>query len=188
MIIQVLFKTILFYILLYSKPSVMLFEYNPNIHWNNELIVLLGCSMPYLQNQRVQSVLSYIETTSNPITLYLSGGSKDGNTESESSIMQRKFQKLHPNINIYIDPESKNTVENFINLNNWIQNTNNPISKVIIATSDFHKERAEKIFNLIVDDIVPEWNLSTSNCDWCWVAEENHIKNIQSDISKSLVV
>ena len=95
MIIQLLFKTILFYILLYSKPSVMLFEYNPNIHWNNELIVLLGCSMPYLQNQRVQSVLSYIETTSNPITLYLSGGSKYGNTESESSIMQRKIQKLY---------------------------------------------------------------------------------------------
>ena len=70
MIIQMLFKTILFYILLYSKPSVM-FENNPNIHWNNELIVLLGCSMPYLQNQRVQSVLSYIETTSKPITLYL---------------------------------------------------------------------------------------------------------------------
>lgn len=188
MIINLLCKIILFYILLYSKPSVILFENNPDIRWNNELIVLLGCSTPYLQNQRVQSVLSYIETTTNPVTLYLSGGSKNGNTESESSIMQRKFQKLHPNINIYIDEESKNTVENFINLNNWIQQTNSSIGKVIIATSDFHKERAEKIFNLIVDDITPEWNLSTSNCDWCWDAETTHIKNINNDIQKSLAV
>ena len=158
----------------------------PVVQLNNEVIVLLGCSTPYLQNQRVNSVLTYIETTTHPVTLYLSGGSKDGNTESESSIMQRRIHKLHPNINIYIDPESKNTVENFVNLNRWIQETKNPISKVIIATSDFHKERAEKIFNLIVDNIVPEWNLSTSNCEWCWDAEINHMKNIQSDIKKAL--
>lgn len=158
----------------------------PVVQLNNEVIVLLGCENPRLQDQRVNSVLTYIETTTHPVTLYLSGGSKDGNTESESSIMQRRIHKLHPNINIYIDPESKNTVENFVNLNRWIQETKNPISKIIIATSDFHKERAEKIFNLIVDNIVPEWNLSTSNCGWCWDAEINHMKNIQSDIKKAL--
>ena len=125
----------------------------PVVQLNNEVIVLLGCSTPYLQNQRVNSVLTYIETTTSPVTLYFSGGSKDCNTESESSIMQRRIHKLHPNVNIYIDPESKNTVENFVNLNNWMQETENSIAKVIIATSDFHKERAEKIFNLIVEDI-----------------------------------
>jgi uncharacterized SAM-binding protein YcdF (DUF218 family) len=183
MFINLLFDAVLCYILLYSMSNVVLY---PVVQLNNEVIVLLGCSTPYLQNQRVNSVLTYIETTTSPVTLYLSGGSKDGNTESEASIMQRRINKLHPNVNIYIDPESKNTVENFVNLNNWIQQTNNPVSKVIIATSDFHKERAEKIFNLIVDNIVPEWNLSTSNCDWCWDAEATHMKNIQSDIKKAL--
>ena len=183
MFINLLFDAVLCYILLYSLSNVVLY---PVVQLNNEVIVLLGCSTPYLQNQRVNSVLTYIETTTSPVTLYLSGGSKDGNTESESSIMQRRIHKLHPNVNIYIDPESKNTVENFVNLNNWIQQPNNPVSKVIIATSDFHKERAEKIFNLIVQDIEPEWNLSTSNCEWCWDAEINHMKNIQSDIKKAI--
>jgi uncharacterized SAM-binding protein YcdF (DUF218 family) len=183
MFIYWLAEAVASYILLYSISNCVLY---PVVPLNNEVIVLLGCSTPYLQNQRVQSVLTYIETTTHPITLYLSGGSKDGNTESESSIMKRKIKKSHPNINIYIDTESKNTVENFINLNSWIQQTDNTIAKVIIATSDFHKERAEKIFNLIVDDIVPEWNLSKSNCDWCWDAEQNHIKNIQSDIKKAI--
>ena len=185
MFIYWLFEAVVCYILLYSMSNIALY---PVVRLNNEVIVLLGCSTPYLQNQRGNSVLTYIETTTNPVTLYLSGGSKDGNTESESSIMQRKIQKSHPNIKIYIDPDSKNTVENFVNLNNWIQETENPIAKVIIATSDFHKERAEKIFNLIVEDIVPEWNLSTSNCDWCWDAETTHMKNIQSDIKKSLAI
>ena len=185
MFINLLVDAVLCYILLYSMSNIVLY---PIVHLNNEVIVLLGCENPRLQDQRINSVLTYIETTTSPVTLYLSGGSKYGNTESESSIMKRKIHRLHPNIKIYIDQESKNTVENFVNLNNWMQETENSIAKVIIATSDFHKERAEKIFNLIVDDIVPEWNLSTSNCDWCWDAETTHMKNIQSDIEKSLAV
>ena len=185
MFINLLVDAVLCYILLYSMSNIVLY---PIVHLNNEVIVLLGCENPRLQDQRINSVLTYIETTTSPVTLYLSGGSKYGNTESESSIMKRKIHRLHPNIKIYIDQESKNTIKNFVNLNNWMQETENSIAKVIIATSDFHKERAEKIFNLIVDDIVPEWNLSTSNCDWCWDAETTHMKNIQSDIEKSLAV
>tara|TARA_B110000503_G_C7087575_1_gene388017 strand:+ start:419 stop:901 length:483 start_codon:yes stop_codon:yes gene_type:complete len=154
----------------------------PNAH----LIVLLGCENPQLQDQRIQTVLDYIESTSNPIILYLSGGTKNGNTDTESSIMQTKIQKLHPHLKIYTDTNSKNTVENFVNFNDWIQSYNKPIQKVIITTSDFHKERAQKIFKLIINDVEPEWNVSRSNCGWCWDAEKTHMENIQRDVNKAL--
>jgi len=181
MYVHWLFNLVLCYIVICYITNEVL-----NGQHNGQLIVLLGCDNPRLQDQRIQTVLNYIDSTPNPITLFLAGGSKNGNTDTESSIMQTKIHKLHPHIEIYTDTESKNTVENFVNLNDWIQEYNKPIQKVIITTSDFHKERAEKIFNLIVQDIEPEWNLSTSNCEWCWDAETIHMKNIQADINKAL--
>ena len=153
----------------------------------NQVIVLLGCSNSQIQNQRIQSVLNYINSNTAPVTLYLSGGSKDGNTVSESSIMRKKIIKEYPNLIIYIDTESTNTAENFMNLNKWMNNsdTSKP-DKIIITTSDFHKERAEKIFNVIIPGITPEWNLSKSNCNWCWDAEPFHMKNVDTDIVRAL--
>ena len=160
-----------------------------NVHKQepNQVIVLLGCSNSQIQNQRIQSVLNYINSNTTPVTLYLSGGSKDGNTVSESSIMRKKIIKEYPNLIIYTDTESTNTAENFINLNKWINHSNiSKPDKIIITTSDFHKERAEKIFNGIIPDITPEWNLSKSNCNWCWDAEPFHMKNVDTDIVRAL--
>jgi len=58
-----------------------------------QIIVLLGCNNQEIQNQRIQSLFDYIESTTTPFTVYLSGGSKNGNTESEASIMRKKIQK-----------------------------------------------------------------------------------------------
>lgn len=159
-----------------------------------QIIVLLGCNNQEIQNQRIQSLFDYIESTTTPFTLYLSGGSKDGNTESEASIMRKKIHKIYPNITIYVDMESTNTAENFINLHNWMQENNiqtedenvNENEKIVITTSDFHKERAEKIFTGIVPNATLEWNLSKSNCDWCWEAEPIHMKNVDTDIARAL--
>jgi len=160
---------------------------NIHEHQPKQIIVLLGCSNSQIQNQRIQSVLNYINSTTEPVTLYLSGGSKDGNTDSEASIMRTQIIKKYPNLTIYTDTESTNTAENFMNLNKWIQQSNTSKNdKVVITTSDFHKERAEKIFNGIIPDITPEWNLSTSNCNWCWDAEPFHMKNVDTDIVRAL--
>ena len=154
-----------------------------------QIIVLLGCNNQEIQNQRIQSLFDYIDSTTAPFTLYLSGGSKDGNTESEASIMRNQIQKIYPNITIYVDMESTNTAENFINLHNWIQNKNeDKEEKIVITTSDFHKERAEKIFTGLVPNVTLEWNLSKSNCEWCWEAEPIHMKNVDTDIARALYV
>ena len=152
-----------------------------------KIIVLLGCANSQIQNQRVQTVINYIDSTPDKVVVYLSGGSKNGNTESEASIMRAKIEKTHPHIKIYTDTKSTNTAENFINLNKWIQQTNkSEHEEIIITTSDFHKDRAEKIFNGVVDNITPEWNLSTSNCKWCWEAEPILMKNVDTDIMEAL--
>ena len=155
-------------------------------HKNTQIIVLLGSNNPQIQNQRVKTVLNYIDLTTEPVILYLSGGSKSGDTESESTIMQRKINKFYPHIQTYTDTISTNTAENFTNLNEWMEFNKTENDKVVIVTSDFHKERAEKIFNGIITDIIPEWNLSTSNCNWCWDEELIHMKNVNNDIVKAL--
>ena len=151
------------------------------------VILLLGCANPTIQNQRIQSVITYINSNSDQITLYLSGGSNNGDAETEASIMQRKIQDVHPNIDIYTDHTATNTAENFVNFSKWIQKSDLKESdKVVITTSDFHKTRAEKLFNGVISEITPEWNLSVSDCRSCWESEPIHMKNVDADIFNAL--
>ena len=151
------------------------------------VILLLGCANPIIQNQRIQSVIAYINSNSDPVTLYLSGGSNNGNVETEASIMQRKIQDVHPNIDIYTDHTATNTAENFVNFSKWMQESDLKESdKVVITTSDFHKTRAEKLFNGVISEIIPEWNLSVSDCRSCWESEPIHMKNVDADIFNAL--
>jgi hypothetical protein len=179
---RILSNLIICYIILCYMVGVMLI--GPE---KTKIIVVLGCDNSQIQDQRVQSVIHYIDSSPDKVVLYLSGGSKNGNTNSEASIMRTKIEKTHPDIKIYTDNISSNTAENFINLNKWIQeNNSSENNQVVITTSDFHKDRAEKIFNGVVGNIKPEWNLSISNCKWCWEAEPIHMKNVDADIMRAL--
>lgn len=153
---------------------------------NPQIILVLGCSNTNIQNQRLNTLYQYIDNTNLPIILYLSGGKKypNINTLTEADIMFNQIHIKYPHLPIYIDRNATNTAQNFINFNKWIQNI--PYNKVIINTSDFHKERSHKIFNLLIHNIIPEWILSISNCNSCWDSEILHMNNIHSDIQNSL--
>jgi hypothetical protein len=87
-----------------------------------------------------------------------------------------------------LDEKATNTAENFAYLKRWVNSnfSTEEMPSIVITTSDFHQDRAERIFQGIMPEITPQWNLSKSSCTRCWSDEMIHIKNVQSDITKAI--
>ena len=157
-----------------------------------ELIIILGNNNPNIQNERIETAIQYIKKTNNDKIIYLSGGIKKYflrklTLPSESSLMYNELNSKLNNfkdINVIMDEESTNSAENFAYLKKWIFK-NEPINNnfiYTIITSDFHKNRAEKLFNGIFPNIQPKFVLSDSNCYSCWNDEIIHLRNVNNDI------
>ena len=156
-----------------------------------EVVVILGCANRLIQRQRVEVGLNYIKKSSYPKILYLSGGIKDEavNTISESIDMLNELKKHKINAQIICDEKSKNTAENFVNLKNWInKNKLHDLYSYVIITSDFHKNRALKLFKGIFNDKIPKIIVSESECNECWVNEKIYSQNIESDIMNAIIL
>ena len=135
--------------------------------------------------------IPYINNTDNPYILYLSGGVKEAfinnqselESESEAFKMNKIFSS-NSDIEIVQDQLAKNTAENIAYLKQWVYAnfSDDSLPNIIVSTSDFHKNRAELIFNGIFPEIQPIWNLSISKCLSCWNDEHIHIKNVHNDI------
>ena len=176
----------------------LLFTLFINIYCLTELIIILGNNNPNIQNQRIETAIQYIKELNNKKIIYLSGGIKKYflrklTLPSESSLMYNELNSKLSNfkeINVIMDEESTNSAENFAYLKKWIFK-NVPMNSdfiYTIITSDFHKNRAEKIFNGIFPTIKPKFVLSNSDCLTCWNDELIHLKNLRSDIKNAQVL
>jgi len=165
------------------------------------IMVVLGCAMPELQEDRIQRALEFAEKkTDDPMIWFVTGGVKNAlgknSVETEASAMSKKI-----NINtehIVLDENARNTAENFANLKQWItdeyiekQNATTDIPEVVITTSAFHQNRAAKIFDGIFQDfdtnIKLTWNVSDGACPTCWSDEIIHMRNVEADVLRALV-
>ena len=177
-----------------SIVSIIIFLlYICNSYAIRNVIIVLGSHDDNILNERVDSTINYIINNSDDqSTLYLSGGVKEAfdndysESESEAFKMNRIFSSNY-DVEIVQDQLAKNTAENFAYLKQWIYAnfSLDSLPNVIVSTSDFHKDRAELIFNGIFPEIQPVWNLSISKCVSCWNDEHIHIKNVQNDILKT---
>ena len=161
-----------------------------NVYSLTEVIIILGCSNNSIQKERVQAGLNYINKSKLPKILYLSGGIKNDiqDSISESSKMLKEIKNHKIDATVVIDEKSKNTAENFVNLKKWIQNNYvYNLFNFVIVTSDFHKDRALKLFSAIFDNMKAKFILSKSDCIQCWKDEKIHLKNIKSDIMDALI-
>ena len=182
--------------------SILLFTLFIHVQGLTELIIILGNNNPNIQNQRIETTIQYLkhENPNKKKILYLSGGIKKyflrsvkqmkGNTES--SLMYNELNKQMKNfkdINVIMDEESTNSAENFAYLKKWVQE-NYPLHDFTytIISSDFHKNRSEKLFNGIFPIIQPKFVLSVSDCIHCWNDELIHLKNLRSDIEKAQIL
>ena len=198
----------------------------------NKIMVVLGCGMEELQNDRITTAVEYVNNINTPVIWYLAGGVKHAIIrETEASKMKNQIKsKTHQtpsrgcnvavrevtdpeyetsvkystttcgnteftrlptplgsgSLQIVLDENSTNTAENFAYLKKWMGETNIQNPEIIITTSAFHKERAEKIFNGIMDnEAEAKWILSSGACPTCWNDEKIHMVNVNKDVDNA---
>ena len=159
----------------------------------SDIHVVLGSSDENILGERIRKAIQYINSADSPNILFISGGVKnafvDTNKMTEAAKAANMIENVeHESIQIVLEEKATNTAENFAYLKQWVNRnfSQDDLPDIVITTSDFHKNRAEQIFNGIISDIVPKWNLSKSTCSHCWSDEVIHIKNIKKDIDKAI--
>ena len=157
---------------------------------NHTILVILGCADSSIQEERVNAALEYVSNSSASIKIYVSGGVKDAilssNKETEALRMANSFE--NKGIEIVLDENARNTAENFAYLKQYVNRnySEDTMPNFVITTSDYHKNRAEQIFNGVLPNVATTWNLSKSSCIDCWKDETIHIHNIKTDVYKAL--
>jgi len=156
----------------------------------HDILVVLGSADDRILSERVSAAIQYIQSSDKPIILFISGGVKNAfqsgdDKPTEASRAAKAFDFEH--VQIVLDELATNTAENFAYLKRWVtQNfSQDDLPSFVITTSDFHQVRAERLFQGIIPDVTPQWNLSKSSCSRCWSDESIHIKNIENDILKA---
>ena len=157
----------------------------------NILLVLLGCNVPYLLNDRVHTATQFAMTNANAnVTWFLSGGIKNPieDTETEAEKMARQIARhATDNWSYVYDVEATNTAENFIMVKKHLLETSVVYSKVFVITSDFHHLRAKKIAEQIIgEETGVQWILSGAELEDSRYWETIHIKNVDADVKKAL--
>lgn len=157
---------------------------------NQTIMVILGCADSSIQDERVKTAIEYLGKTNATIKIYVSGGVKDAilssSKETEASRMATSFENT--NTEIILDEKARNTAENFAYLKQYVNNnySQDNMPNFVITTSDYHKNRAEQIFNGVLPNVEATWNLSKSSCIDCWKDEMIHFPNIKTDVYNAL--
>lgn len=157
---------------------------------NQTIMVILGCADSSIQDERVKTAIEYLGKTNATIKIYVSGGVKDAilssSKETEASRMATSFENI--NTEIILDEKARNTAENFAYLKQYVNNnySQDNMPNFVITTSDYHKNRAEQIFNGVLPNVEATWNLSKSSCIDCWKDEMIHFPNIKTDVYNAL--
>ena len=175
----------------------------------NILIILLGCHISSLLNDRVTTAIKQvlaINTKHNNqilVNWYLSGGIKD---PSESQITEAEKMKEQINTilththncsttqiticqvrsNFILDTLATNTAENFIIANKFIKKNINTYSGIYVVTSDWHYKRAKYISDLAVPENNFEWILGSVHYGNFKQMEYIHMRNVPSDVNNAL--
>jgi len=157
------------------------------------LILLLGCHITRLLTGRVQSAVEFANNTSANTTIdwFLSGGIKQGGAVSEAELMVRMIESKSSgnnnnktNWNFILDTVATNTAENFIIANQTLNMSS--YSDIFIVTSDFHHARANAMASKVFVGQRIKWILSPLEEPDSRYWEKIHIKNVDSDVKKSI--
>ncbi len=163
----------------------------------NFLIVMLGCNVLRLLNDRMKTGINFALNERNvEFDWFLSGGIKN---PSESSVSEAyKMSQMISNSdeftygsskadwNYILDEVSTNTAENFIMLKKMLENNQGKYAKVYVVTSDFHFVRASMFADKIIENNDFDWILSDIELHDSRYWETIHIKNVDNDIKNAL--
>ena len=147
---------------------------------NHILLILLGCNISYLLNDRIYTAIQFANKFNNTnINWFLSGGIKNPNidtiTEAEKMALEiSNFEKIYVNNitmnkwNYIYDTIATNTAENFIMAKKYLDNDKKYYSDIYIITSSFHYNRAKKIADKLINKNV-KWILGNSEYNSIWI-------------------
>lgn len=164
---------------------------------NHILLILLGCNISYLLNDRIYTAIQFANKFNNTnINWFLSGGIKNPNidtiTEAEKMALEiSNFEKIYVNNitmnkwNYIYDTIATNTAENFIMAKKYLDNEKKHYSEIYIITSSFHYNRAKKIADKLINKNV-KWILGNSELVDSNYWENIHIKNVDIDVNKAI--
>lgn len=150
------------------------------------VIFVLGCNIEEILQNRIDTALNFANKYNGEIVWYLSGGIKDkvySSTNTEA-IKMKNLIKEKSNWSFQLDSQAKNTAENFLNFQQWIQE--NFFDEVYISTSKFHYTRANAILKEINNSSSYNWLLGDLDYQGSFNDELIHSKNIISDVEKAI--
>ena len=162
----------------------------------NILIILLGCNISYLLQDRITTAVQFAGNFNKTnVNWFLSGGIKnpleDKIPEAEKMAHTiSKFEEIYTyelsgnKWNYIYDTVATNTAENFIMVKKYLEVTSIEYSEIVVITSDFHYDRASKIALKIIDKKIT-WVLSSAKLDDSIYWEKIHIKNVDDDVNKA---
>jgi uncharacterized SAM-binding protein YcdF (DUF218 family) len=163
----------------------------------NILLILLGCNISYLLNDRINTAVNFARNFNETnVNWFLSGGIKNPHedTITEAEKMAREISKLQENHvqqlpgnrwNYIYDTIATNTAENFIMVKKFLDKNPNEYSEIYIVTSNFHHNRAKKIADKIIDKKV-KWILGEAELEDSIYWETIHIRNVDTDVNKAI--
>ena len=158
-------------------------------HQSNVIILVLGCHMNDILEDRMSTALRFAKDLDRPITWFLSGGTKNQIdsmlNHNEADDMAYFVSNTNTEWKIELDTKATNTAENFAYFRKWIEAKDN--AEIYVVTSEFHHNRASSIMDGIIQNPV-KWVLGTKSCTWCDKDEGIHIRNVSDDIKKALAV
>jgi hypothetical protein len=163
------------------------------VYSKTTVMVVLGCAIEDVQQERIDAALEYAKSLDeSEIVWFVTGGVKNAVTQKVATEAEQMRDKISGSKGkIVLDDKAKNTAENFAYLKKWVTESydKTELPEIVITTSDFHKERAAKIFNGIFSNNASklDWNLSISNnCKHCWNDERIHMQNVAIDVKNAV--
>ena len=196
------------YMLLYTTSNTVMVllsnDSEQSIQTKPTVMVVLGCAMEDLQKDRIENAVKYASTVQGPVTWFLTGGVKNAvkneitnavkneiKNEENNSEADNMAKFCNSGANLVLDTKATNTAENFANLKQWAMNEYSETPpEFVITTSEFHEERASKIFDGIFGyyKVNVTWNTSKGACLTCWNDEKIHMRNVNADVLRALAI
>jgi uncharacterized SAM-binding protein YcdF (DUF218 family) len=160
------------------------------------LIVLLGCNIEFILNDRIQTAIQLSEILTpdyQQIDWFLSGGIKDKSAMgavggaiavAEADKMETRIltHGVNDNWHFIKDYASTNTAENFKMVERQMEIQT--YTKIFVVTSDYHFERAKLFADILIPQNDFEWVLAKKEERNSRQMEQLHLKNVMNDIAK----
>jgi hypothetical protein len=163
----------------------------------NILIIVLGCHIAYLLNDRIKTAVQLTSVLPNEknIVWGFSGGIKNkivdkvSEAEKMKKIVEKKIPFVygsHSEWDYILDEESTNTAENFTMFRKILEKEPNKYSDIYVVTSDFHFDRAKRIADGVIENNGFHWVLSDLEYGNFREMEKVHLQNVENDIRVAL--